>query len=115
MPRNKNGLDWRGKAVKAAVLEAARKGIDETMGECVVDAQADTPVDTGAARRSVAPQSPATVYGSRVVGLWGSKDVEYFIWLEIGTSTRGGHHMLTNAADREYPHLAARIKGNLAA
>lgn len=115
MPRKRSSvtLKWRGPEVQASVLEAARKGIDETMGAASVEAQTNTPVLTGALRRSIRPQQPARVQGTRVEGVWGSHDVEYAIFVEVGTNNRPGRRMLTNAADQEYPNLAGRIKKHL--
>ena len=96
-----------------AVLEAARGGIDETMGAAAAEAQPNTPYRTGTLRRSIRPHEPAQIKGDRVEGEWGSHDVNYAIHVEVGTANREGRHMLTNAADEEYPHLVGRIKKRL--
>jgi len=115
MPKKRGGvsLKWRGPEVQASVLEATRKAIDETMGDASVEAQQNTPVRTGTLKRSIRPHQPAQVQGTRVEGEWGSHDVGYAIFVEVGTSNRSGRHMLTNAADQEYPKLAGRIKKRL--
>ena len=53
---------------------------------------------------------PARVFGERVLGRWGSFNVNYFIFLEIGARGRPGNFMLRRAADQEYPKLPERIK-----
>ena len=111
MPRGFR-LNWRGMKVGDSVLEAARKGVDETMAVCVPLAKSETPVVTGTAQGSIAFQ-PSQIRRTGVVGRWGSFDVVYFIWLEIGARCRAGIHMLTRAADREYPKLARRIRSHL--
>ena len=92
-----------------AVLESARDGIDETMGAAAAEAQPNTPYVTGNLRRSIRPHEPAQIKGNRVEGEWGSHDVDYALPVEVGTATREGRHMLTNAADKEYPQLPDRI------
>lgn len=102
-------LIWRGGEIQKKIQQAARRGIDETLARCVPIAKANTPVRTGTAQGSIKFE-PAIVKGNRVVGRWGSFNVRYFIWLEIGARGKPGRHMLRSAAAREYPQLKARIK-----
>ncbi len=95
------------------VVETTKDGIDEVMGECVVDAQADTPVLTGNLRRSIRPQEPAHEEGDVVVGVWGSADVNYSLPVEVGARGRSGVNMLRNAADKNYPRLEDTIAKRL--
>lgn len=105
-------LDWNGDAIRKRIDEAVRKGIDQTTAATVAPAKANTPVRTGRAQGSIQFR-PAERRGNRWVGLVGSFNVNYFIWLEIGTRHRKGRHMLRRAADQEFPKLGERIKQNL--
>ncbi len=114
MPRKKGvSINWKGKEVRQRVLAATKESIDETMGDCVAEAQPNTPVDTGNLRRSERIVDLATVQGNKVVGRWGSADVDYALHVEVGTATRPGVFMLTNAADSQYPTLPGRIRTKL--
>lgn len=46
---------------------------------------------------------------NRYLGAFGSFDVHYAIFLEIGTRFIQAGHYLRNAADREFPTLGARM------
>ena len=138
MPRNKGfKLDWKGDDVLKQVVKATRQGIDEVMGKCVEDAQANVPVRTGNLKRSIKPQEPAHEERGVVVGVWGSADVNYALAVEVGTtggsiqvkahtrkgrslrahsrqtSPRRGRNMLRNAADKNYPRLEETIAKRL--
>ena len=114
MPRKKGvSINWKGPEVRRRVVEATKESIDETMGDCVEEAQPNTPVDTGNLRRSERIIESATEKNGVIAGLWGSADVDYAIHVEIGTATREGVFMLTNAANSQYPTLPGRIKAKL--
>ena len=108
MPRGFK-LDWRGDEIKSRLLKAARQGIDETMADCVTDAKRETPVRTGTLQGSVRFE-PAEVRGNEAKGTWGSFDVSYAIYVEIGTRGRPGVNMLRDAADENYPKLDGNIR-----
>lgn len=141
MPRDYE-IDWKGPQVRMAVFDATKDAINEIMGDCVVEAQRNTPVVTGNARRSIKIQELARQDGNTVAGLWGSADVAYFLSLEVGTqggpvnvtahsrrapsgtihnvrahvrqtAPRPGRYMLRSASDSHYPRLAGRIRENL--
>ena len=103
-------LEWHGDKIGGKFKVASRKAIDVVTALCVVPAKAATPVITGTAQGSIMAR-PAEIIGKRVRGFWGSFDVNYFIWLEIGARGRSGIHMLRRAADRFYPTLAGHIRG----
>lgn len=107
-------LDWRGDEVRQRVEAAARLGIDDTMAACVLEAKNNHGWKnrTGTAERSIRAE-PARMEGTRVVGRWGSFDVRYFIYLELGTRFITADHTLRRAADRHYPSLARRIQQHL--
>ena len=108
MPRGFR-LFWKGDQIKDRLLNAARQGIDETMAAGVVEAKNNTPVVTGTLQGSIQFR-PARIEGDRVVGRWGSFDVNYAIYVETGTRGRPGVNMLRRAADQEEPKLLDRIR-----
>ena len=114
MPGKQFRVKWEGDKIPARVAVAARKAIDETLALCIAPAKAETPVVTGTAQGSIQMRL-AKIIGNLVTGQWGSFDVNYFIWLEIGARGRTGIHMLRRAADRFYPGLADRIRARFAA
>ncbi len=109
-----NGVNWNGKRVERRVLVASRKGIDITLASCIAPAKRETPVVTGTAQGSIQFR-PAVIKGRGAEGIWGSFQVIYFIWLEIGARGRAGHHMLIRAADQKYGDLAGHIRRALRA
>jgi len=105
-------INWKGKEMEGRVAKASRAGIDVVMALCVPAAKSETPVITGTAQGSI-QMRPASIMGRRIVGIWGSFNVNYFIWLEIGARGRAGRGMLRRAADRFYPTLAGVIRQRL--
>lgn len=110
--RGRGRVDWRGDEVKRNVNRAAAKAVDETMGKCVVRAKQKVRVKTATLQGSIR-FDPAVVYSRGVRGTWGSFDVNYALWQEIGTSRMSAQPYLRPAADAEYPQLADRIRDNL--
>ena len=102
-------LDWQQAGIIAAERNASRLGIDDTMAACVPIAKRETPVVTATAQGSIGFE-PAQVLGQRVVGRWGSRGVNYFIFIEVGARGLPGKFPLRRAADQEYPKLPERIK-----
>lgn len=111
----KFSFTYNDKVIEKQVEEAAKQGVNETMAACILIAKRLTPVVTGTAQGSIAIQEFAARKGRLILGLWGSRLVLYFIWLEIGARGRPGIMMLRRAADLEYPKLAERIADNLKA
>lgn len=102
---------WNGDAVKAKVTAAAKHAIDRVMSEASIDAKKNHPGwknVTSTAEGSVRPVQFAEEKGTKVVGVWGSVDVNYVIWLEV---SRGS--FLRTSADRNYKNLSAYIKEHL--
>ena len=104
-------VSWNGDALKKKYIDAAKRGLDKTMAECVVQFKGNHPGwnnITGTAEGSVGIVQFAREQGPMVVGIWGSKDVDYMIWLEIKHWSA-----LRSAADRIYPNLTQNIKDAL--
>lgn len=102
-------IDWKGRQVSDAMERATMQGIDETMANAVTLAKTMTPVRTGVLQGSERFE-PSKRVGGVIRGFWGSFDVRYAIWVEIGTFRMRGRYMFRRAADAEYPHLAERIR-----
>ena len=105
-------LKWRGPEIIAKVGVAAIKGVNQTMSACVIQAKQNHPGwnnRTGKAEGSVRIVRFAATSGLAVIGLWGSQNVNYVIWLEL----KHGSY-LRNAASVEYPKLAGLIAKNFA-
>ena len=106
-------FNWKGKEIEDRVAKASRQGIDVVLARCVPEAKRSPPlpVITGTAQGSIQmrPARAEGILGRRIVGIWGSFDVNYFIWLEIGARGRTGGFMLRRAADRFYPTLGGTI------
>lgn len=102
-------LDWQGNKIKQIVFEACRLGIDETTAAAVTPAKERVRVRTRLLQGSIQSR-PAKRDGNRIVGSFGSYDVNYALWQEIGTSKMSGQPYLRPAADQEFPKLSERIK-----
>lgn len=105
-------LEWRGPEVAERVRAASLAGIDETLAACVVTAKADYRPGHGlvtAALQGSVQMRPAEMQGDVGVGLWGSFDIDYAIYVEMGTALMAAQAQLRHAADQHYPSLAERI------
>lgn len=105
-------MNWRGDEVLEKLVKASKLGVDRTTAACVEHAKGHHPWNnvTGTAEGSI-QMRPATVDGdNRVRGEFGSYGVDYFLWLEIGTSRMPARPSLRPAFDAEVPKLTKRIK-----
>ena len=130
-------IQWRGPQVARKVQSAAESGVNETMGMCVRQAKQDVPVVFAILQGSIRLE-PAETQDGDVVGKWGSFDVHYAAAVETGNRSlvgpessgwaraehgarvaegrvrnTGNRNFLRNAADQEYPRLAARIRKHM--
>jgi hypothetical protein len=103
-------VHWLGDKVRDGIAAAARKGIDETMAECVTQAQTVAPRRTGAMASNIKIVSRAKAMGKRTSGFWGNDTQDYTIWVEVGSRGRPGRYFLRGAADLHYKNLPARIR-----
>ena len=106
-------LEWNGDTVKRKMIEAAKWGVDKTTSECVIEAKNRVPRVTSTLQGSI-QMRPAKQQGDDVVGIWGSFDVDYAIYVEMGTSRMSGTPYLRPSADSQYPRLSDRIKRKFA-
>lgn len=112
------GLEWRGDDVKRHVLQATLGGMDETLAACVRTAKPMYRPGHGlvtATLQGSIQMRPAQLRGDVVVGVWGSFDVNYAIYVEMGTGKMAAQGQLRRSADIEYPRLADRIRRRLEA
>lgn len=101
-------LNWKGDDLKGKMAKAAIDGIDETMAAAVTAAKRLTPVRTGALQGSIR-FVPARRAGDMVYGIWGSFNILYAVYVELGTYRMRGRFMFRQASEQEYPKLRARI------
>ncbi|MGH7851155.1 MAG: hypothetical protein ACREOP_12725, partial [Thermodesulfobacteriota bacterium] len=95
----------------------------QTMSAAVIHAKQNHPWvnRTGTLEGSIRPVVAAHKAGSEFIGLWGSVDVEYALYLELGLGFnlvagaasfgkgKRAYPFLRPAAEVEYPKLADRI------
>lgn len=105
-------LRWRGKQIEKLVDQAAMFGIDKTMSRASIHSKNNHPWRnrTTILEGSIRPVIDARKQGDRIVGVWGSVDVNYAIFLELGTSRMPAFPYLRPAADAEYPDLPKHIR-----
>ena len=105
-------ITWKGEIVKANVRAAAAMGINETMGDCIIMAKQLVRVKTATLQGSIR-LTPAIQLGNHVRGVWGSFDVNYALWQEVGTSKMSAQPYLRPSAAAHYSSLAGRIRAHL--
>ena len=103
-------LKWNGKPVIDKVMLATAKGMDSVMAKCVGEAKAIVPKVTTTLQGSIRVGGPTEMKGNELVGVWGSYNVDYAIFVETGTSKMSAQPYLRPAADRFYPTLPDEIK-----
>ena len=129
-------LKWYGKAVTEKMEAAQIAGVNETMGECVVEAKRNHPWQnrTATLERQIGIATYGRAAGGGVRGTWGVLDLNYARILEEGGTITpkkgkylkipqpdGSYRQVTSvtippypylrpAADRHYGDLAKRIR-----
>ena len=101
-------LQWLGDRVLAKTKAAALKGVNATMAEAVVIAKNNHPGwrnVTSKAEGSIQILEQAKQVGVGAQGMWGSRGVNYMIWLELNHGAA-----LRNSASITYPRLASNIR-----
>lgn len=104
-------FDWRGERVKDNAKRAAMDGLEITAALAVQHAKSSHGWNnrTGTAEGSI-QMRPAVESADRIFVTWGSFDVHYFIYLELGTAFTPGDMTLQRAADATYPQLIPNIQ-----
>ena len=105
-------LHWNGDQIAKRVERAAIRGVNKTTVQCAQEAKPPFP-------RHAEPRAKLYVFGNyargiyahnavarggKVVGLWGSHDTDYAIYLEHR------YNNLRNTADAVYPGLPSNIR-----
>ncbi len=105
-------LIWRGKQVNDLMVKATKFGVDKVMEQASIHAKNNHPWRnrTGILEGSIRPVMEAREQGNSIVGLWGSVDVNYAIFLELGTMRMQAFPYLRPAADVNYPNLKGFIR-----
>ena len=103
-------LKLKGDELKKKYEFAVRRGMDRTLSDCVVTAKPITPFKTGVAKGSIQIVEFAKRIGTGYTGVWGSVGINYFIYLELGTSRMAAFRPLRRAADKHYKQLSSNIK-----
>ena len=111
MPKGSR-IEDRTDKLRRKIQDAAVDGVDDTLAKCVREVKPITPVKTSVLQGSMRFE-PAKRQGDKVRGFWGSFDVNYALWVEIGSQGRAGVYMLTRTADAVYPELAGNIKRHM--
>ena len=109
MPKGAYKLVWLGDIVVAKEKAAAIVAVNQTMAACVQMAKGLVRFDTGALQGSIRME-PARVEGDGIRGTWGSFDINYALWQEIGTSVMTAKPYLRPSADFEYGRLESRMR-----
>lgn len=104
-------VDWRGDEIQKKILDQAKQAIDQTTAAAVRYAKSNHPWKnvTSTLEGSIM-MKPSVYRGGLLIGEWGSFDVRYAIFLELGTSKMPAYPYLRPAADAEYPNLAKRLQ-----
>lgn len=105
-------LTWRGKQVDDLVVKATKFGVNKVMENASIHARNNHPWvnRSGILEGSIRPIVRAREQGNRIIGLWGSADVRYAIFLEVGTMFHQAFPYLRPAADAHYPTLKRLIR-----
>ncbi len=106
-------VKWFGEELKKKMNEAVPLAINSILADCVRESKAVVPVKTSILQGSI-QMRVATKGKDGWSGLWGSWDVLYAIFVELGTQFMRGRSYLRSVADRLYPQLADRIRQAMA-
>ena len=108
----KKSLTWEGDKVKKKMNNCIMTGINQTMSSASIQAKFNHPWfnRTGTLEGSIRPVVAAHQVGNEFVGLWGSVDVKYAVFLELGTKFFPPFPYLRPAANAQYPNLARNIR-----
>ena len=98
------------KKILGKSVEAVKMGMNKVMADCVSYSKDIVPYDTGTLHNSIQIQDFASQNGKSIIGRWGSRSVNYAIFVEFGTIKMDAQPYLRPSADRFYRQLDNRIK-----
>ena len=104
-------IQWEGDKLLGITLEAVEKAIDETTHETAIVMGGDAPRDSGLLADNFL-STPAKVEGKVVTGEVGADAAVYYA-AAVEANHPGKAGFIRRAADREFPNVVGRIKGNL--
>ena len=104
-------LTWNGDQVQRDTLEAARKGVNATLSDCVLQAQQPgyVRVKKGTLKNSLRFEA-AKQSGNTLAGSFGSYTINYALWQNNGTRFMAGTHYRERSVDIHFKQLPNRIK-----
>lgn len=109
-------IKWNGDETKAKARKAVHDGIAEVvLGQCIATSKTLVRVDTAYLQGSIQARDDSA--GDNVKFTWGSFNVDYAIYQEIGPA--GGSRVwgytpyLRPSADENYPKIIPAIKARL--
>jgi hypothetical protein len=102
---------WNAAAIKSELRGKIADAINESAQEGVEAAQSQAPVDTGRMRADLQITEEATV--NTLTATFGAKEVDYTLWVEIGSQGRAGRYFLRYGHDVAKSKLMTRLKGIL--
>ena len=106
-------LKWNGEAIKKKTLDATCLAMDRVMAKCVREAKIMVPVQTATLQGSIRME-PTKLEGDDLVGKWGSYNVMYAVFVELGTINMDAQPYLRPPADKLYPSLPGEIRRAMA-
>lgn len=106
-------LKWNDEEIKKKTLDATRLAMDRVMAKCIKESKIMVPVVTATLQGSIRME-PTKLEGDNLVGRWGSYNVMYAIFQELGTSHMAANPFLRPAADKYYPSLPGEIRKAMA-
>jgi HK97 gp10 family phage protein len=101
-------VKWKGEAVRALVRGAVSAGLEEVASLAVIDAKSNAPFEFGTLQGSI--RHDGVKGAPRAEITWGSFDVNYALYQELGTQRMAARPYLRPAADRNYPKLGPSIR-----
>jgi hypothetical protein len=101
--------------IRIPALQPAQilRAIDDTTAAAAIEAKSNHPTwsnVTGTLEGSIRMEPARQVAPTLYRGMFGSFDVNYAIYQELGTRYIAAGHFLRNAADRVFPTLGARLR-----
>ena len=105
-------LEWHGDEILKKIGAQTVVAMTAVMASSIRTAKAQHPPNVRTATYQGSIQlRPVIMRGDQLVGFWGSFNVNYAIYLEMGTIFMPEYRPLRNAADQHYPELAHKLRG----
>lgn len=102
-------LKWYGDKVKEKMDRVIPWALNSIMADCIKGAKARVPVKTATLQGSIRMEFAKLINGMWT-GIWGSFNVLYALFVELGTPRAQAKPYLRPAADANYGRLSKKIK-----